>query len=411
MIIGLLISFNSCKNETDLQKQESPKDFKTEAKTFFEENLAALENKKNFGEEKLDEFQKLSKKALWDFAKIQSITIGESVKIPISFSKNFYIKAGKDKRAISYQNLSYLMMYKDKSGKMHTEWVTTIPDDAYVDSKKNAGVKFSGVIIVRDWKGNIIKGYQVNQTGNVEYLNSYSCYVDNNDDKKIKTLSSTGPQCLMIQSWDCHGISGGVECSRIYQWTCFSTESLPGGGGSTGGGGGGVGGGGNGSPALPIDYEPPVNNDIIKTDCLSFYFKKTTSANWQEAGVNSIRLKWVWVGGNYSGISRELFINQVVFGLPTQYQNPDNSITFLSSGEAAVKAAIITEQAKYLTYTEFRDHPLLPDDAIVIQYFRDQLQILMASIRGTAGFTGSGSPNIVFKNEERSNFFDPYSCN
>ncbi|MBC7655296.1 MAG: hypothetical protein H7098_12600 [Oligoflexus sp.] len=301
MIIGLLISFNSCKNETDLQKQEFPKDLLTEAKTYFEENLASLENKQIFGGEKLDEFQKLNKKVLWDYAKLQSITIGESVRIPLSFSKDFYIRAGKDNRAISYKNLSYLMMYKDKGGKMHTEWVTAIPDDAYVDSEKNAGAKFSGVIIVRDWKGNIIKGYHITSTNEVEYLNSYSCYVDNND-KKIKTLSSIGPQCLMIPSWDCYGITGGVECSRIYQWVCFETENMPGGGGS----GGGSISGGNGSPASPIDYVPPVisqevinhlyNNDA---DCLFNHLtNNTTFKNLLASFQNNTNLNVTFQMGN-----------------------------------------------------------------------------------------------------------------
>ena len=140
------------------------------------------------------------------------------------------------------------------------------------------------------------------------------------------------------------------------------------------------------------------------------FFFQTSTANWQEAGLNNIRLKWVWLGGNYSGITREIYIDNVVFGLPTQYQNANGTITFLTSGEAATKAAIATEAAKNQTYQEFRDHPLLPDDAAVELYFRNRLQLIMATQRGTAGYTGSGSPNIRFKNEERSNYSDPYDC-
>jgi hypothetical protein len=157
-----------------------------------------------------------------------------------------------------------------------------------------------------------------------------------------------------------------------------------------------------------IDDTDDTGN-IVDTDCSSFIFTKTSVANWQEAGVTNIRLKWVWIGGGNGGLSRTVFLPSIVFGLPTQYQNSNGSITYLSAGQAAVKSAEITEIAKQRTYYEFRSSPYTPTDAEVLIYFKSQIASLMATQRGTAGATGSGSGNIIFKEEERSTFF-PYSC-
>jgi hypothetical protein len=156
-------------------------------------------------------------------------------------------------------------------------------------------------------------------------------------------------------------------------------------------------------------YDVDDSGNVVNTDCSSFAFTKTSSANWQEAGVTNIRLKWVWVGGGNGGMSRTIFLPSIVFGLPTQYQNSNGSITYLSAGQAAVNAAKITELAKQNTYYEFQSSPYSPTDAEVLIYLKNQIASLIATQRGTAGATGSGSSSIIFKDEERSTFF-PYSC-
>ncbi|MGN8068222.1 hypothetical protein [Mucilaginibacter sp. SG564] len=168
------------------------------------------------------------------------------------------------------------------------------------------------------------------------------------------------------------------------------------------------------SPCV-VSMPPPGSDDTndsgnrVSTDCGSFNFTKTSIANWQEAGVRQIRLKWVWLDGKSIGQTRTVYLPSVVFGLPTQYQNTDGTVTTLSPGAAAVKAAKATEAAKILTYVEFRNSPYVPSDAEVLQYFKGALATAMAAERGTAGATGSGSSAIVFRNEERSDIF-PYSC-
>lgn len=209
------------------------------------------------------------------------------------------------------------------------------------------------------------------------------------------------------------------------------TTSAPS-GGTSGGGSGGTNSGGSGSQSCsdgwekivvntdgiylgsctdpgPIPPTPPNEDDIETTfsvDCQSFEFTQTTIANWQEAGVNNIRLKWQWIGPSNIPITREIYINHIVFGLPTQYANGD----IVSPGQAANICAQVLDQVKLATYVQFRTSPTFPSDAVVELYFKNLLHQTMTLVAGTAGATGSGSPNIRFHNEVRS-FFDPRSCN
>lgn len=148
------------------------------------------------------------------------------------------------------------------------------------------------------------------------------------------------------------------------------------------------------------------NEATFGVDCSSFSFTNTSLANWQEAGLNQIRLKWVWIGPSHDqSLAREVYADHVVFGLPKQYGNG----TTVTPGQAAIIAADITDQAKINTYQRFRDSPFEPEST-VITYFKEQLQLLMVTKGGTAGTTGTGSPNIVFRNEQRA-FFGTRDCN
>jgi hypothetical protein len=166
--------------------------------------------------------------------------------------------------------------------------------------------------------------------------------------------------------------------------------------------GGGADLGGGGTLLTEEDIETTFN-----VDCNTFAFKKTTTSNWQEAGVNKIRLKWVWIGGNNGGLTREIYINHIVVGMPIDYI----SGTHVTPGEAANKAARVLEFAKRQTYRQFNSYATYPDDNAIISYFKATLHALMSTnYSGTAGVTGSGSANIIFRDEERSNFSDPYDC-
>lgn len=161
LVLFFAFTVNSCQKE--ISSLEIPKslDLITEAKQHFNSSLKTNElSKEILSKNEKNKFQQLNKKVLWDYAKIKKASMGEAVRIPILYDKETFIKAGKDKKSMSLYNLSYLMMYKDKKNKMQTEWVVTIPDDDYVDRKRNSGVKFTGLIHVFDWNGNLLKSYK-----------------------------------------------------------------------------------------------------------------------------------------------------------------------------------------------------------------------------------------------------------
>lgn len=165
-------------------------------------------------------------------------------------------------------------------------------------------------------------------------------------------------------------------------------------------------GGGVSSETSEIDSEA---SSPKKVDCESFDYVKTSTANWQEAGVKKIRLRWIYIEPtSRHGFLREIWVDKIVFGLPTYYTNANGTITHLSAGEAATRSAILLDQAKTETYLRFKESNA--DEATVIMYFKKTVHEYMTTQMGTAGATGSGSPDIKFKDEDRSNWTDPYDC-
>lgn len=171
---------------------------------------------------------------------------------------------------------------------------------------------------------------------------------------------------------------------------------------------GSSGGGGSGTVSTSDTGEAAEN--ALDTDCESFSFMKTSVANWQEAGLNKISLRMVWIGGGNGITVRNIEVNHVVFGLPTYYTNANGTTTNLSSGKAANIAAEAAEYARNMTYTEFRDSPVYPPEVTIKSYYIQQVNTYMLMHMGTAGTNGSGSSSIIFNNEERSHFTNPTNC-
>jgi len=164
---------------------------------------------------------------------------------------------------------------------------------------------------------------------------------------------------------------------------------------------------GSGTGGYPTDVYNESSESSLNVDCKSFAYTKTSTANWQEAGLNNIRLKWVWAAGSNSGMVKELYINHIVFGLPTKYADG----TTLTPGKAATITAQLIDYVKGEVYYEFRNSPYYPSNEEIITFFRNAMHAAMIIKGGTAGMTGTGSPAIIFKNEERSNWTNPYDCN
>ncbi len=264
---------------------------------------------------------------------------------------------------------------------------------------------FTGTVITYDLKLKFVRGgYYEKNVGKAKVI------IDKYQSKEAfeRRVSTELVSCSWVQStyFDAEGYFNVVNT-----WTCID---VPSGGESSGGGSGG--GGPSDNPYTETDGpvpgpdsepQPPLDADATyNVDCSSFDYSQTTGANWQEAGVNRIRLRWVWSTSSTSGIMREVWVNNTVFGLPTKYANGQQ----LTPGQAAEITAGILQLTKFEVYHYFNESPYFPRDEQIILKFNELIHQNMKIYRGgTAGKTGSGSDKIRWKNEERSNFF-PSDC-
>ncbi|MFA6277292.1 MAG: hypothetical protein WC622_11115 [Pedobacter sp.] len=359
MIMFITVFGLSCKK---IESADNPLE---DAKAWYLETTANTKTnlKSNFGKVKI-----IRNTVEWDKAKIFKMEDdSDLVGVPITVSLNSDLNA----------NGAYILLI----------------------SKSNEGYKS---IVAYNPK----KGYFDNTLTNLEMQNFYTnaskkrpimpalSASKGNQNNKLMYSQPETPACIDWY-WTtslCDG-SGNVIAvvSEIY---LYSTCDLGGGGSNTG---------------TTIDQEE-VAEEALDTDCSSFTFKKTTIANWQEAGLNKISLRMVWIGGGNGITVRNIEVNHVVFGLPTYYTNANGTTSTLSSGEAANIAAEAAEYARNMTYTEFRDTPVYPPDVTIKSYYTQKVNEYMLLFKGTAGTNGSGSSSIIFNNEERSHYTDPTDC-
>lgn len=251
----LMCSIQSCRKDEPITKHQAPESFIEESKNYFEANIANTDNGK--GASILKKGKNLrqfaSKKPLWNEAHIKKISIGDAVVIPLSYNNaTIYTKAGSKKQALSLNNLSYLMIYKNKLNKLTAELVTWLPDDEWWDNRKNKDRPFTGKVIVENWRGDFIKGYQYGNDGKIEPIKSIELK-SNSNKTSVESLV-----CTETDWYVCFSAGGYTECRYEYTETSCTVSGGGGGGfgdgywgGNTGGGSSGGGGGTN-----PSDYPP-----------------------------------------------------------------------------------------------------------------------------------------------------------
>nr|MBC7611786.1 hypothetical protein [Pseudopedobacter sp.] len=262
MIILFFLTTNSCRKDqsTTIAPQETSQDFLQEAKSYFEENYPEHSPKKDLGfNNQANLFKKLGKKVLWKYAENTKISLGEAIRVPVYYNIQTITRKGKKQKAIDLYNISYLMMYKDKKNKMHTEWVITIPDNDTADEKPLSNKKFSGLIYVLDWQGDLLKAYKVKPDGSkyISYNISFTKGENQIADYSTQKPDYVEQECTSTAfAQACSdGCTGGYE--MVYVESCYWITYGDGGGASDGGGitpsDPTTGGGGSTTPG---DYDP-----------------------------------------------------------------------------------------------------------------------------------------------------------
>jgi RHS repeat-associated protein len=153
--------------------------------------------------------------------------------------------------------------------------------------------------------------------------------------------------------------------------------------------------------ALPEEeesYTSLVEAKLGGITASSFNFTKT-GLNWQEAGVNNIKLQYRFIGGERAGqILNAIIQYPLVFGLPiTPIGFPENTPTI-----AARIAATVVNYSGALTGDETEVNPTANIETL-IKSFIDNAKMQISGFGGKVDRSGSGSPKIKFRNAEYEN--------
>ncbi|WP_166670808.1 hypothetical protein [Olivibacter sp. XZL3] len=190
----------------------------------------------------------------WKNASVKETRVGPALRVPIVYPRNTTLTINDAARRYKLDEVSYALFYKDSKETMHLEVVTSIPDNDFFENPIKNISTFSGILIIRDWTGKIMRQYR---------------YVKNH--QLLKEDETMGTRSFTTQS--CHTICAGpfdqdTEGEAVCTTNC---------GGGDGGGGGyppptnpgdpgdGGGGGGGGSGGEDDTSDNPGPDDEIET--------------------------------------------------------------------------------------------------------------------------------------------------
>jgi len=240
-----------------------------EAKAYFDANFNSPAARET-GHKHTVEGNLKSKIANWNKAGYKKISLGEAVIIPLEFENLNLIVNEKTRAYVPYNQLNYLMMYKDKRKSVKTEWVTLLPDSSWLYGNKNI---YTGDILVRNWEGKYIKMYHYKKDGTSQAFNIANPSVANVKNGRTSDLVTTYTTCMNMRSDEtctCQDKSDCDMCEICAPYVCFTvtliSEPYDPDSGSDGTGGGsistGSGNGGGGGNVGGGNYIPNCNPNI-----------------------------------------------------------------------------------------------------------------------------------------------------
>ncbi|OKS84878.1 hypothetical protein [Mucilaginibacter polytrichastri] len=233
LLIIAAIVIHSCKKDANTSNSEvstlqGDDKLIADAKNYFTKEILpkATEvktNEANAGRTKtLREF--LTKGATWGKAYIQDLSFGKTVVVPITYEQELYIRRGRYSLPVS--SLTWLIIYADKDKKQHVELVTKVPDAAYVNSTDSTRA-YTGYILVEDFQGNFIKGYNYLPGGIIQQLGAPSIGVKSDSKVQVQSL-----ECTTTDYYSC----GPTKCTYTDTETiCVVIDDNGPGGGDSGG--------------------------------------------------------------------------------------------------------------------------------------------------------------------------------
>ncbi|MGI8950143.1 MAG: hypothetical protein ACR2FN_01025 [Chitinophagaceae bacterium] len=189
LLIIFVTVYEACR-KPDLSPSNADQQLIESAKASFTNQIT----KGNIGSSNanLNARQLLTKTALWNEANTMQLSIGKAVLIPLSFNETLLCKGNfsDSLSKLALASISKLLMWKDAQQQFHAEVVTSFPDSNY----KKSSNTFSGVVLVEDWFGNLLKkfsyhndkisgglnpsAFKSNHTNSSDLYETYTCYYE-----------------------------------------------------------------------------------------------------------------------------------------------------------------------------------------------------------------------------------------
>lgn len=101
----------------------------------------------------------------WSRAITETFDSGTAVVAPLVYRDPMYISTSAIPGGmLRLDNISRLMVIRDRQQKLHAEIVTALPDNVYDTSGETT---FSGIILIEEWNGNLIARYKYDEDGKI----------------------------------------------------------------------------------------------------------------------------------------------------------------------------------------------------------------------------------------------------
>lgn len=189
----------------------------TEARAYFDKNFPTSKNaslRTNSRVANETAFDETEKTPIWDASLSKMISTGtNAIVIPLE-KKGVFVKT-RNNKMVPFGFLNYLMMYKDSTNAIITEWVSLSPSEKYFSSVN--GGPYDGLIFVMDWNGNLKKSFSFKDGVGGKWEKGHN--IGNNSIAENRSTSSeetvmsspNPPDCVLItfytqipgQGWYC----------------------------------------------------------------------------------------------------------------------------------------------------------------------------------------------------------------
>ncbi len=137
----------------------------SEAKQWFDQNIVSKNPTRTEGD--IRSRKQLRKDPDWRRGINKIMRVGNAVVVPLVWESDWTPKLSalgaeritpENEPSLSLNSLTYLVMYRDRRGKMQSEVLTAMPEKEWVVGNRNQ--PFTGAISIEDWNGKFIRGYK-----------------------------------------------------------------------------------------------------------------------------------------------------------------------------------------------------------------------------------------------------------